>query len=60
MSLLGTIGRASLVVVGALAVADPAIAGLPVPVPGPMLGAGVPALAVFAAGYLLIRRVRKG
>jgi hypothetical protein len=37
---------------------DAALAGLPVP--GPMIGAGAPALAVFAAGYWLIRRRRRG
>jgi hypothetical protein len=29
-------------------------------VPGPMIGAGAPALAVFAAGYWLIRRRKRG
>jgi hypothetical protein len=38
---------------------DPAWAGLP-PVPGPALGAGLPALALFGAGYWLIRRRRRG
>ena len=33
---------------------DAAIAGIIV-VPGPVIGAGAPALAVFAAGYWLIR-----
>ena len=37
--------------------ADPALAGLPVP--GPVLGAGLPALAVIAGGYYLIRRFRR-
>ena len=36
---------------------DPALAGGPVP--GPLLGAGAPVLAVFAAGYYLIRKRRQ-
>lgn len=35
---------------------EPALAS--VPVPGPLLGATAPALALFAAGYYLIRRRR--
>ena len=38
---------------------DAAIAGIIV-VPGPAIGAGAPALAVFAAGYWLIRRRKRG
>ena len=41
-----------------IAVVDPALAGN-VPVPGPVIGAGLPALALFGAGYWLIRRRRK-
>lgn len=37
--------------------ANPAVAG--VPVPGPVVGAGLPALAVIAGGYYLIRRHRR-
>ncbi len=37
--------------------ASPALAG--VPIPGPVLGAGAPALAVIAGGYYLIRRYRR-
>jgi lipopolysaccharide export LptBFGC system permease protein LptF len=37
--------------------AEPALAGSPVP--GPLLGAGAPVLAVLAAGYYLIRRRRQ-
>jgi hypothetical protein len=37
--------------------ADPALAGNTVP--GPMIGAGLPALALFGAGYWLIRRRRR-
>ncbi|MEA3039153.1 MAG: hypothetical protein QOE79_1666 [Sphingomonadales bacterium] len=38
---------------------DPAVAGF-LPAPGPMVGAGAPALAVFAVGYWLIRRRKQG
>jgi len=38
---------------------DPALAGV-TPTPGPMIGAGAPALALFAGGYWLIRRRRRG
>ena len=37
---------------------DPAFAGM-LPVPGPMIGAGAPALALFGVGYWLIRRRRR-
>jgi hypothetical protein len=38
--------------------ASPAMAGFPVP--GPVVGAGLPALAVIAGGYYLLRRRRRG
>ena len=41
-----------------LAAADPALAGS-VGAPGPLIGAGAPALVVFGVGYWLIRRRRK-
>ena len=41
----------------AFAAATPAFAGI-TPIPAPLLGAGIPALAVFAGGYMLIRRRR--
>ena len=37
---------------------DPALAGV-TPVPGPVIGAGLPALALFGAGYWLLRRRRR-
>ena len=43
-----------------LAPAAPAMAGIITPTPGPMIGAGVPALALFGAGYWLIRRRKRG
>jgi hypothetical protein len=50
--------RAALGVAIVVVAADPAWAGLPVP--GPAIGAGLPALALFGAGYWLIRRRRQG
>lgn len=41
----------------ALVAAEPAWAGTPIP--GPVLGAGLPALAAIAGGYWLIRRRRR-
>ncbi|MEA3061279.1 MAG: hypothetical protein QOJ94_1060 [Sphingomonadales bacterium] len=43
----------------AVVATDAALAGNTA-VPGPMIGAGAPALAVFAAGYWLIRRRKRG
>jgi hypothetical protein len=37
---------------------DPALAGV-TPTPGPMIGAGAPALVLFGAGYWLLRRRRR-
>jgi hypothetical protein len=37
----------------------PAWAGNVTPVPGPAIGAGLPALALFGAGYWMIRRRRR-
>ena len=42
----------------AIVAVDPAYAGM-LPVPGPMIGAGAPALALFGVGYWLIRRRRR-
>jgi lipopolysaccharide export LptBFGC system permease protein LptF len=39
---------------------DAASAGIILPAPGPMIGAGAPALALFGAGYWLLRRRRRG
>jgi lipopolysaccharide export LptBFGC system permease protein LptF len=41
----------------ALSIVEPAFAT--VPVPAPIVGAGLPALAVLAGGYWLIRRLRE-
>jgi hypothetical protein len=37
---------------------EPALAG-PTPVPGPIIGAGLPVLAVLAGGYWVVRKVRQ-
>jgi hypothetical protein len=37
---------------------EPAIAGVPT-VPAPIVGAGLPALAVLAGGYWLVRKLRR-
>jgi hypothetical protein len=50
--------RAAAVAVAAVVAVDPVLAGTPVP--GPVLGAGLPALAALAGGYYLIRRYRRG
>ena len=50
--------RAAAVAGAAMVAAEPAFAGV-TPVPGPVLGAGLPALAVLAGGYYLIRRRRR-
>ncbi len=44
--------------IAAFVAAEPALAGVQ-QVPGPLLGAGLPALAVFAAGYYVIRKLRR-
>ncbi len=44
----------------ALVATDPSLAGEIQPVPGPLLGLGAPALALFAGGYYLIRKRRGG
>ena len=44
----------------AIVATDAASAGLILPTPGPMIGAGAPALALFGAGYWLLRRRRRG
>ncbi len=40
------------------ALIEPALAGV-TPVPAPVVGAGLPALAILAGGYWLVRKVRK-
>ena len=47
--------------VAAVVAVEPAFAGvLAEPVPAPLLGAGIPALAAFGAGYWAIRKRRRG
>lgn len=46
-------------IVAATGLAAPALAGVVTPtVPGPLLGVGAPAVALFAGGYWLVRRLR--
>ena len=40
-----------------VALMEPALAN--VPVPAPLIGAGLPALAILGGGYWLIRKLRK-
>lgn len=48
---------AAALVAAAVVASEPAFAGNTVP--GPVVGAGLPALAVIAGGYYLIRRFRR-
>jgi hypothetical protein len=38
---------------------EPAFAGTKVPIPAPLIGAGLPAMAVLAGGYWLVRKLRR-
>ena len=58
MTMTSLIRNAAAVVGMALVAAEPAWAGFTVP--GPALGAGLPALAAIAGGYYLSRRYRRG
>jgi hypothetical protein len=58
MRLVSSSLRAALGLAVIVVAADPAWAGIPTP--GPAIGAGLPALALFGAGYWLIRRRRRG
>jgi hypothetical protein len=51
--------RALGAVVVIAAAATPALAGVPAPVPGPLIGAGAPALALLGGAYYLIRKRRR-
>jgi len=49
----------ALAALGVIIVAiEPAFAGTPTPVPAPVIAAGLPAIAVLAGGYWLIRKFR--
>jgi hypothetical protein len=55
---LNLVAPLAFAVLGIIAAAtEPALAGAPVP--GPIVGAGLPALAILAGGYWLIRKVRE-
>jgi hypothetical protein len=42
-----------------IALIEPALAGVKTPVPGPLIAAGLPAMAVLAGGYWLVRKLRE-
>jgi hypothetical protein len=49
----------ALVALGAfVASIEPALAGPTAPVPAPIIGAGLPALAILGGGYWLVRKLR--
>ena len=55
---LNLVAPLAFAVLGVTAVSiEPALAGNPVP--APLVGAGLPALAILAGGYWLIRKVRE-
>jgi hypothetical protein len=47
----------ALAVLGVIALIEPALAQV-APTPAPLIGAGLPAVAVLAGGYWLIRKLR--
>ena len=55
LGVFGAIGSAAIIAL------EPAVAGscLPVAVPAPIVGAGIPALIAFAGGYWAIRKRRR-
>jgi len=42
-----------------IAMIEPAFAVLGVPVPAPIVGAGLPALAILGGGYWLVKKLRE-
>ena len=58
-SFMNHVRAAALVGMTTFIAADPALAGVS-PLPAPVLAAGAPALALFGAGYYLVRRMRRG
>jgi lipopolysaccharide export LptBFGC system permease protein LptF len=50
-------GRTAIVVATGMMLVQPAFAA--VPVPAPIVGAGLPALAILAGGYWLFRKLRE-
>jgi hypothetical protein len=52
----------STIAIAAIVAVEPAFAAdaVPVGVPGPLVGAGIPALVVLAGGYWAIRKRRRG
>ena len=61
MSISSIARKCAIATVTAFVIVDPVVAGMiATPVPSPLMGAGVPALAAFAAGYWVIRKRRQG
>jgi lipopolysaccharide export LptBFGC system permease protein LptF len=61
-SLSTTLGAFGAIAFSAIVALEPALAGGPclaVPVPAPIVGAGIPALVAFAGGYWAMRKRRK-
>jgi hypothetical protein len=57
--LLNFVACFAFALVGAITASiEPALAQVKTPVPGPLIGAGLPAMAVLAGGYWLIRKLR--
>ena len=57
---LNFIAPLTFALLGAIAASiEPALAGVKHPVPAPLIGAGLPAMAVLAGGYWLIRKRRE-
>jgi len=42
-----------------IALIEPALAGAPIATPAPIIGAGLPALAILGGGYWLIKKLRR-
>jgi len=57
VTLVNAARGSALVAISAIIAVEPAFAGV-TPVPGPLLAAGAPALALLAGGYYLIRKRR--
>ena len=61
MQITNTLRAVSILGIATVVAVDPVFAGMCVaPVPAPLLGAGIPALIAFGAGYWAIRKRRKG
>jgi hypothetical protein len=59
MRLFTTKLKVAAAVLAVLASIEPALAGFAPGVPGPIVGAGLPALAILGGGYWLIKKLRR-